>query len=254
MPIRSVPEDVTRALAALSARASKHPQYTLRVDPPTPKTWSEVRDSPGPCQLPPERSPLPAGREVYLWLDGPGTVEARLGLLWGLAVPLGFVPWQRYPEPGTTEHVFHCWGPWRLIEDHLITAGRGESAWPSLCAAAQSEIGAWEGPQALSRLVQAHLHRLGHACGPVDGIVGPMTSQALAAAGLGKLSLEEALAQLAARIPTQPVASRAPRRGRLELDVPAIVHASGGVRSVRTPHGFMLTISGEGRLVVDVGI
>jgi len=250
--IRVIPEDVTRALAALSARALKHSQYTLTVHAPSPLSWEKVVENPGPCGNPPERSPLPAGREVYLWLEGPGTTEVRLGLLWGLAVPLGFVPWQRYPEPGPTQQVFHFWGPWRVLEDQLVAAGRGEAAWPGLCAAAQCEIGTWEGPNAQTRLVQAHIHRLGHACGPIDGVVGPITVQALAAAGLGKLSLEEALVQLKERVAPPP--PRALRRGRLELDVPATVHASGGVRAVRTPHGFMLTIAGDGRLIVDVGI
>jgi len=242
-----------RALAALSARASKHSQFSLQVAHSTQTTWREVEDYPGPTGLPPERSALPARREIYLSLSGEGSREALLGLLWGLAVPLGFVPWQRYPEPGLQDEVFHFWGSWRLLEDQLVASGRGEAVWPSLCAAAQCDIGAWEGPGVTQRLVQAHLHRLGYPCGPVDGVVGPLTVRALAAAGLGSLALEEALVQLKTRA-MAPAPTRALKRGRIELDVPATVHASGGVRAVRTPQGYMLTLSGEGRLIVDVGV
>lgn len=252
MNIYGLPEDVTRALAALSARAGKHSQYTLVVQRPVQNSWAALDNDPGPCGLPPGRSAIPAGRELYFHLEGEGTAHQRLGLLWGLAVPLGFVPWQRYPELGPVSHVFHYWGPWRIIEDHLVSIGRGEAAWPSLCAAAQCSMGTWEGGGILLREVQANLHRLGHSCGPVDGLLGPRTQQALVAAGFGGTPTNEILQELKLRTVPEKERPRT-RRGRIELDVPATVHASGGVRAVRTPKGYMLTIAGEGRLVVDVG-
>lgn len=253
MPSSVVPEDLSRGLAALSARAKTHSRFTLAIRHPGTLSWTEVGANPGPLRLPPKRSALPSGREVYLELGGDGSDELRLGLLWGLAVPLGFVPWQRYPELGETSAVFHFWGPWRLLEDNLLQAGRGEAIWPSLCAAGQCLAGTWDDPDAKIRLIQAHLHRVGHPCGPVDGVLGTATNRALAAASLGNLSVAEALTQLEIRAQAAP-STRAPKRGRLELDTPTTAHATGGVRAVRTPHGYALTVTGEGRLILDVGV
>ncbi len=250
------PDDVARALAALTAKARKHPQFQLRIEHPSQTNWEGVGLQPGPTGQPPERSAVLSGREVYLHLEG-GTFasEERLGFLWGLAVPLGFVPWDRYPLPSSTSQVFHHWGPWALIEDHLLSAGRGEAIWPSLCAAGQCDGGVWEGASPQQRLLQAYLHRLGYACGPIDGILGASTNRALASAGLGNTPLNEALGILKARTqePT-PTNRSTPKRGRIILDAPTIVHTTGGIKATRTPQGYVFAVTGEGRIIVDVGV
>lgn len=251
METSRIPEDVNRALTSLRSRARRHSEVTLHATLPPSRSWGAILQSPGPTRTPPDRSAEGSGREVHLRLEVPScSSQVALGLLWGLAIPCGFVPWQRYPEVGHADMVFHYWGPWKQIEDNLLSSGRGEAIWPSLCALSQCEAGIWEGSLLKERLLQGHLHRAGFGCGPVDGIVGPQTKQALAACGLGGLSVSEALCALEKR--STPVNQTAPlRRGRLDLDR-VVVRATGGIRVTRSPQGHLITVTGEGRLIVDV--
>jgi hypothetical protein len=243
-----------KRVSKLSARLHVKGRSALEVG------WGAVRDDPGPTGLPPEWSAVPAGREVYLRLEilndeeGDGSRQEReLAMLWGMAVPLGFVPYARYPLRGPHADVFHFLGEWEILMDQLLGAGRGEAGWPAFCCAAQLDVGKWEGPRPTERLVQAHLHRIGFPVGPIDGILGNKTQGALRAASLHSIPLSD----VAERIEKMParVAKFTDRalQGRVELpDVSFAIHPYGQVRATRTVQGADLQISGPGRVVIDV--
>lgn len=222
--------------------------------------WAAVQRTPGPTECPPPLSMRPTGREVRLRLqfkEFSGTPDLRrrreIEVLWGLAVPCGLIPWMRYPLPGKGDDVFHYLGPWQGLYDSLCGEGRGDLAWPSLCCAAQVDVGKWEGDRIVERFVQAQLHRLGIPCGAVDGIVSERTTEALRALGIKGMRLDEAAAYLATLNP--PKAAQEERRHGYVVvpDRPVSVVTNGKIAAVRTPQGYALTIDGPGRVVLDVG-
>ena len=249
-----VTEDTRAALGELEKSAAK--LESIRVifgGVPYPlASWAGVREDPGPLALSEPFSMRPTGREVYLSLEGASDRFEAVSLLWSLAIPLGFLPWNRYPMPGDNDDVFHFLGPWRMLGDFLHGEGRGEHAWPSISCAAQSQVGHWEGPKATERKVQMHLHRLGVHCGILDGMIGERTLSALKALGLGGVKLEECLGALEGMDPPK----RNPRDrnvGHIVLGgVSAEAFTSGGVHSLRTPTGYSLTIDGPGRMILMV--
>lgn len=223
-------------------------------------TWGAVREDPGPTGLPPEWSAVPTGREVYLRLkmhkdDGSEASrrERELAMLWGVAIPLGFTPFTRYPLPGPHDQVFHFFGEWTMMMDQLLGAGRGEAGWPAFCCAAQLDVGKWEGPRATERLVQIHLHRMGFNIGAVDGILGNKTQGALKAAGLHSLPLAEVAKQIVTKAPRGQTTFEKDVHGHLDMpDVDWSIHPYGQVRTTRTVQGADFHISGPGRVVIDV--
>jgi len=179
--------------------------------------------------------------------------EREVAALWGLAVPVGFIPWSRYPLPGPGDDLFHFFGPWRGLYDSLCGEGRGDEAWTSLCAAAQLDVGRWGGDRETERFTQAQAHRLGMPCGPVDGVVGPRTLDALRALGVKGLTLTEAATHLAKlevpkRRPTERVIGQIVVPGG---DIQAVAH--GAVALTKTPQGYAMTVDGPGRVIVDLG-
>lgn len=227
-------------------------------DPPAP-SWDVVAKEPGPTGLPPWQSLRPAGREVRLQVvlqdyKGPPETQrqAEIEMLWSLAVPLGFIPWTRYPLPGLGDDVFHVIGPWQALYDSLCGAGRGELAWPSVCCAAQVDIGRWEGDRRVERFVQAQIHRLGIPIGPIDGLIADPATEALRALGLGGLNLEQvANALLRMDPPSTPQEGR--RLGHVIVPGNVNALAYGKVSASRNSQGYLLTIDGPGRVVLDVG-
>lgn len=229
--------------------------------PPGLFSWEGVQKHAGPTGLPAPLSFRPTGREVYLHLEvldktrTDANPMGTLSILWSLAVPLGFMPWSRYPVPGVHDTVFHFLGPWASIGDFLSGEGRGDEAWPSMCAAAQSEVGKWSGPKPTEIEVQMHLHRLGIHCGPVDGMVGERTLAALKALGLGGVPLAEVLIQLRSFKP------HAPRRKERERQVAHFstdgplpeAFTSGQVHTVKTRTGYAVAADGPGRLILLFG-
>jgi hypothetical protein len=179
----------------------------------------------------------------------------ELGVLWGLAVPLGFLPWSRFPVPGEHSRVFHYLGPWATVPDLLNGEGQGEMAWPSLCAAAQIDVGTWTGDRLIERTVQTHLHRLGIHCGPIDGSIGAKSLAALKALGLGGQLIQNAAKTLSKMHPPPDETANGKRRtgyftlrgGNLEA------FTSGAVNAVRTRTGYAVTIDGSGRLILLFG-
>ena len=208
----------------------------------------------------PHLSMRPAGREVRLraHITGfEGTEEARreyeVALMWGITLPCGFTPWNRYPIPGQDDDLFHFLGPWKRLHDHICAEGRGETAWASMCAAAQVDVGTWGGDRAVERFVQAQLHRLGLHCGPVDGQIGERTLQALQALGVSGSTLDETAEALAAFRTPQP--NKEERRyGNILLPGDDLVVTSyGEVYTTQTNQGVAVTVDGPGKIVITVG-
>jgi hypothetical protein len=170
-------------------------------------------------------------------------------------VPLGFTPWLRYPVVGDHDMMFHFLGPWKLIYERLIAEGRGHLAWPSVCAAAQTDVGTWKGDKTQERSIQAQLHRVGHNAGPINGIMDTVTIAALDAAGLTGVPMADALKRLCEMPNALPMKSEQGRtQGHIVLPGQQMtVMAYGGIRAVRTTQGAALTVDGPGRLVIDIG-
>jgi len=247
--------DTREALTKLGEASRSYEGLSLKYRgvPRALCSWEGVGEDPGPTGLPAPLSMRPTGREVYLTVEGASDPMQEASALWGMAVPLGFVPWDRYPLPSATSHVFHYLGPWASVGEFLQGEGRGEAAWPSICGAAQCDAGLWGGDRLVERRVQTHLHRLGVHCGPVDGNIGPTTLGALKALGVGNMELtvtEEALGGM--KPPRRKAAKRT--QGHLVLnDVPMEAFTSGGVHTVRTRSGYSVTVDGPGRLILMVG-
>ena len=253
-------DDTVKALRVLEERASQA-GYTIKIDGPAPDhmNWEAVKQRPGPTGLRPEWSALPTGREIYAAFhfekdEGPeeNRKERQLAVLWGLMVPLGFMPWNRYPLSGRGDNVFHFYGQWSILLDNLLGVGRGEAAWPGFCAAAQIDVGKWEGPRATERSVQAHLHRVGFNPGVIDGIIGNKTQGALKASGLHSRTLMEVAEEVVAKFTHTPTQGEN-REAHLKMpDGNFSINSFGRVRTTRTVTGASLAITGTGRVVIDI--
>lgn len=199
-------------------------------------------------------SMLHTGREVRLFVkDDSLTEEEELGLLWALVLPLKFIPFSRYPIKGPRQSVFHFLGPWSLLYERLIAEGRGELAWPSVCTAAQCDVGVWKGDKTVERNVQAQLHRIGINCGPIDGNIGPRTLTGLKAAQLSKMPLAEVEKELVTR-PTAVLAiNKKNVYGHLVIqNTEYSVSTFGRITSTRVNNGTAFVVQGPGRILVDV--
>jgi hypothetical protein len=254
--------DLAAVLRELEVRAVNLGNITIQYDGPSPNLdWEGFTAKPGATGYPAYLSLLPAGREISLrvqletWQGSEGAKkQAELTALWGLAVPLGLVPWNRYPLPGPGDDVFHYLGPWRGLYDHLCGEGRGELAWPSVVCAAQVDVGAWEGDRLTERFVQAQLHRLGAHCGPVDGIIGDRTLSAVRALGVQGLPLDELAAHLG-DLEFSPQGEGRPSRKIGHVILPGwevVASAYGDIHATHVPQGVALTVDGPGRVVLDV--
>lgn len=196
-----------------------------------------------------------AGRQVTLRLhrDDVGLQES-LNAMWGHLVPLGFTPWNRYPIVSTPgDNVFHFFGPWRVIYDRLMSEGRGHLAWPSMCCASQVDVGTWAGDKVEERFVQAQLHRVGRNCGPVDGIIGPRTTECIDTLGLKRATFPKVI-QYLKKMESPSVEIRPRQVGHIALPGRNLTVSSyGGVKVTKTVHGATLTVDGPGRVILDVG-
>lgn len=252
----AVTPDTYEALCRLERAAKRHGDITLLYEgvPARQASWEGVEKDAGPLGLPPHLSMRPTGREVYLRIRGVDDPMHRLAILWSLTVPLGFIPWSRYPVPSSTSHVFHYIGQWDTLGDFLHGEGRGDLAWPSMCCAAQVEVGTWAGDQITERTIQMHLHRLGIHCGPVDGVLGPVTLSALKALGLEGLESSLLISALRGLTVNAPQPQPARHQGSVILSgCPTTVFSTGGIHTVKTKTGYALTVDGPGRLIVEVG-
>jgi hypothetical protein len=244
-------EDTVRAIKVLELEVQrKAPAQKLVVSGPKDVVWSYVDEHPGPTGCPPIFSMRPSGREVELILEGDGTPEHRLALLWGIAIPLGWSPWMKYPIPIMGSTIFHFLGKWGLVGEVLAGAGRGEAVWPSICAAAQVEEDTWEGSAKAERKIQSLLLLQGHMVGPVDGVLGPTTMGVLKALGWGSLPLRTILQRLEEM--TVPVVSSGRTvSARLATDAHFSIHTFGSLRARKDVKGATIEVKGVGRLIVD---
>lgn len=257
----TVTPDVAESMRKLESRAAElgNVRVDFRGTSKNHHGWNIVKQNPGATGCKPQWSMVPTGREVYLRLtflnddgDEATRAERELATLWGLAVPLGFTPWMRYPLPGEGDNVFHVLGPWQILYDHLVSIGRGEEAWPSVACAAQSDVGAWQGLHPVERFVQAQLHRIGINIGPIDGQIGEVTAEGLKRTGLHGKSLTEAAEKLInMQLPKPP--QDKPNIGHVVVPGKNLsIVCSGQVAATRTATGAKLDIQGPGRIVVDV--
>lgn len=233
-----VTADTAEALRSLENRANEQGKWRVKYVPQTAK--------PDPLSL------LPAGREVHLLFEKVGaTAQDALNAAWGCAVPLGFSPKLRYPlvEPGSM--VFHFFGPWQGLYGLLLAEGRGHLAWPSVCCAAQCDVGEWKGDKEEPRFVQSQLHRIGRNCGPIDGVIGPRTAAAIESLAVPRGTL----VQVAEYLRTAEPLKNPTQTGRGHLLIQGygmVVEGYGGVKAWPVQNGAGIEVSGPGRLVVDV--
>lgn len=191
-------------------------------------------------------SALQTGREFHIQVGG--SIES----LWSVAIPLGFIPWNRYPIEDESSHIFHYYGKWAPIIDFLHSEGRGELAWSSFCCAALVEIGAWKGDKPQEREIQAHLHRLGIHCGPVDGIIGQRTLSALKNLGLAELRHENILENIR-NWELKEEEKQEPKLGHIYLGGhKASVFTSGEVQAIQSNNGYTISIEGSGKIIIFV--
>ena len=236
-------KDTALAIELLKAKAGET-GWQVKLEGPAPGS-----EDGNPLSL------VPAGREVHLRLSqGDSSPQASLNALWGCAVPLGFTPWCRYPIAGEPKaNVLHFFGPWRPLYDRLMSEGRGHLAFPSVCCAAQCDVGMWKGEKVLELTLQAQLHRIGRNCGPLDGTIGPRTAQAIQSLSLGNLSLEQIVEQLCGMGAESPQKSTR-QVGHIALPNRQLsVVSTGEIKVARTKQGAILTVDGPGRVVLDIG-
>lgn len=233
-----VAPDVAEALRAVEEAGSKG-GWRIRFVKPDPLPYSE-------------RSLRPAGREVQFIFEKDGkSQQESLYAAWGAAVPLGFTPKLRDPlmEPGYD--TYHYFGPWQSLYGKLLAEGRGHLAWPSVCCAAQVDVGEWKGDKEESRFVQAQIHRIGRNCGPIDGVVGQRTAAAIETLSLPRGSLTLVAEHL--RVAKPPKKQETAQRGHLHLpERQLVIEGFGGVKAWPMDNGAGFEVSGPGRIVVDV--
>lgn len=243
--------DTVKALQAAESQIhNKGGKLLLAERPLAMMSWEEVQNNPGLLGNSPTVSAIPTGREVVLSIEGIRP-EWEIPLLWGTLVPLGFIPWDRYPTVSSpTRRVFHKVGPWRFLLDYLPATGQGEESWASFCAAAQVDVGKWEGKGRTERMIQAQLYRIGLGHGPVDGKIGEITRKAIVKAGFGSLNLAS-LAERLCQAESHPAAITS-QRGQINFSGSEIIPQSfGDIKIVRTPSGASFSVEGPGRIVLD---
>jgi len=233
-----VAPDVAEALRAVEEAGVKG-GWRMRFIKPDPQPYNEA-------------SLRPAGREVHFVFEKDGwSQQDSLYAAWGAAVPLGFTPKLRDPlmEPGYD--TYHYFGPWQSLYGKLLAEGRGHLAWPSVCCAAQVDVGEWKGDKEESRFVQAQIHRIGRNCGPIDGVVGQRTAAAIETLSLPRGSLTLVAEHLRAAVP--PKNQETAGRGHLHLPGrQLVIEGFGGVKAWPMDNGAGFEVSGPGRIVVDV--
>ncbi len=206
-----------------------------------------VQPDPKPSAL----SLVPAGREIWFTFEKDGaSAQAALYAAWGCAVPLGFTPKLRDPLLEDGHMIYRYLGPWQALYGKLLAEGRGHLAWPSVCCAAQVDVGKWEGDKVGPRFIQAQLHRMGRNAGPIDGVIGQRSAAAIESLSLPRdSSLADALKVAEPATNPQSTVSR----GHLHLPGrQLVIEGFGGVKVWSMDNGAGFEVSGPGRVVVDV--
>lgn len=192
-------------------------------------------------------SPKASGREFIF------TTDSGVESLWSAAIPLGFIPWNRYPIEEEGSYKFHYYGNWKMLIDFLHSEGRGEWAWGSFCCAALLETGKWEGSKPIERGIQANLHRLGKHCGPIDGIIGQRTLGAMKTLGISEMEPEKALEKLESFFYEEPEIGKEPTGGFIYLGGrKSEVFSSGDVHVISSNNGYTISIEGKGKILIEL--
>lgn len=195
-----------------------------------------------------------AGREVCICMTYKDSKQpVPVSQIWGLAIPQGFTPWDRYPiDSSPTKNTFLYLGEWQRLFDSLLGEGQGEYAFPSVQTAARIEAGVYQGDRKVECTVQAYLHHLGIPCGPVNGQITDRCVRAIQALGMKAGSLEEMIPQLAKMTPPSGKLSDTDSYGHIICSRISQVNAYGNVQTTRTPMGAEISIQGPGRIVLDI--
>ena len=191
-------------------------------------------------------SAFSTGREFSIETGSP------IEVLWSAAIPLGFIPWNRYPIQDNNSHLFHYYGKWSPLVDFLHSEGRGELAWYNFCVASLLEINRWEGNKVTERKLQMHLHRLGIHCGPIDGVIGARTLNALKTLGLAQKKLSESVEIISQWENSKPEATSG-SAGHIYLGGRnSTVFTAGQVHAINTGNGYTISIEGQGRIIIEI--
>lgn len=210
------------------------------------------------CDTPIGTDLAPTGRELCFemkHIDGFNTnTQDQINALWGLAIPLGFTPYNRYPLNDSLSFMFHYFGCWQPLMDRILAEGRGNHLWSSLVCACSVDIGLWKGDKTLPRLIQAQLHRVGFNCGVIDGVIGSRTLKCIQSLNLqGQELIDIANTLLSMERRDQPVSDKT-TKGFISLPKRQFqVTAYGRVHTVKSNNGVAIESSGGGRLIIDIG-
>lgn len=183
------------------------------------------------------------GREIHIISDNP------ISAIWGTVIPLGLIPWNRYPVQNQDSHRFIYYGKWKGLIDSLHSQGLGEFAWSSFMCASSLEVDRWEGKETLIRKIQSELHRLGLHCGPIDGMLNQPTLQMVRKLGLLDLNLEDILNNLLIRQVQQ--STELSTSAYFHVDYPVQVFTSDSIQSVKINSGYKFFVNGTGNVILE---
>lgn len=209
------------------------------------------------CEAPIETDLKGCGREICFEMkskqDFETTSQDQINALWGLAIPLGFTPYNRYPLDDSLSYMFHFFGVWQPLMDRLLAEGRGHLMWSSLVCASLCDIGKWSGGKTLVRTIQSQLHRIGYNCGAIDGILGSRTLRCIQANNLQNTKLETVAKILCEKKKIQVSANKS-TKGFISLPNREFqVTCYGRVHTVKSSSGVSIESSGGGRIILDIG-
>ena len=167
-----------RDVAVQKAARAKYDNWVKAGKPAASSSAFDAKTMKAAFVAQPGRSGHNAGRsiDVHLgMLKFPGLpADKQLDKLWEIAIPLGWAPIIKTADEGASEawH-FDFWGELAPLKARM---GYEQAARAGAILVGHGDIATFEA------VVQALLLRAGHLIGPTDGIIGPKTMSALAAA------------------------------------------------------------------------
>lgn len=231
-------EDTTRAIAQVEQATASMGNLKIHLG-----TTSQLQDSPM----------WKAGREVAITMTTKDTKQpVPISNVWGLVIPAGFTPWDRYPiEVSPTKNTFHFLGPWQQMMDSLLGEGLGEYAWDSVTTASQIEAKVYSGDRKTEREVQCYLHYLGVPCGPISGVIDNRCITSLQALGIKGLPLDKCLEAIS-KMNQPTIKKEAQEYGHIVCPRITQAQAYGDVLLTRNQRGYEISIQGSGRVILDI--
>lgn len=211
------------------------------------------------CDPPIKTDLYDCGREICFELKHSEGFETKsidqINALWGIAIPLGLTPYNRYPLDDSLSFMFQHFGCWTPLMDRLLAEGRGNLMWSSIVCACLCDIGEWKGDKLLVRMIQSQLHRIGYNCGAIDGVLGSRTLRCIQANNLQGLELSEIVKILIEKHRREVKISKRTTKGFLSLPNRNFqVTCYGGINTVKSANGVAIeSNSVGGRLIIDIG-